>query len=239
MAGDWRPRRNGRTLVARTVRFKSTADYATSEIQRMILAGELPAGERLDQVRLAEQLDVSRHPVRQAIERLAERGFVLLSPHRSAVVTAHSISDLVELYSLRESLEDMALRASWPRLSSGGIAEMEAIHARLAAQDSEADIEGYMRENRAFHLAFYGDCGNRHLLRTITTLFDLSERYQRTALNSAQRQSRSRDEHTAMMEALRARDLELLSQRLKAHNRGTQEQVCAILSAPEMAASEA
>lgn len=224
--------------MARTVRFKSTADYATSEIQRMILAGELPAGERLDQVRLAEQLDVSRHPVRQAIERLAERGFVHLSPHRSAVVTAHSVSDLVELYSLRESLEEMALRASWPSLAAGGIEELEAIHTRLAVQDSEADIEGYMHENRAFHLAFYRDCGNRHLLRTITTLFDLSERYQRTALNSARRQTRSRDEHAAMMDALRSGDLELLSQRLKAHNRGTQEQVCAIL-APETAAAEA
>ncbi len=225
--------------MARTVRFKSTADYATSEIQRMILAGELAAGERLDQVRLAEQLDVSRHPVRQAIERLAERGFVLLSPHRSAVVTAHSIDDLVELYSLRESLEDMALRASWPSLTGSGLKELEDIHKRLAAQDSQADIERYMHENRAFHLAFYRDCGNRHLLRTITTLFDLSERYQRTALNSERRQNQSRDEHAAMMDALRAHDLELLSQRLKAHNLGTQEQVCALLSAPQMAAETA
>ena len=225
--------------MARTVRFKSTADYATSEIQRMILAGELPAGERLDQVRLAEQLDVSRHPVRQAIERLAERGFVLLSPHRSALVTAQSASDLVELYSLRASLEDMALRASWPRLSTDGIADLETIHDRLHAQDPETDIEGYMHENRAFHLAFYRDCDNRHLLRTITTLFDLSERYQRTALHSARRQNRSRDEHAAMMDALRGGDLELLSRRLKAHNRGTQEQVCAMLAQPEAAAAEA
>ncbi|MGI6855808.1 GntR family transcriptional regulator [Mesorhizobium sp. 1B3] len=213
------------------MRFKSAADYATSEIQRMILAGELPAGERLDQIRLAEQLDVSRHPVRQAIERLAERGFVQLSPHRSAIVTAHSVSDLIELYSLREKLEDMALRASWPALATGGIAELEAIHARLAAQDSQSDIEGYMHENRAFHLRFYRDCGNRHLLRTIATLFDLSERYQRTALNTERRQNQSREEHAAMMDALRAKDLELLSERLKAHNRGTQEQVCALLTA--------
>lgn len=217
--------------MERAVRFKSAADYATSEIQRMILAGELPAGERLDQIRLAEQLDVSRHPVRQAIERLAERGFVQLSPHRSAIVTAHSVSDLIELYSLREKLEDMALRAGWPALVTGGIAELEAIHARLAAQDSQSDIEGYMHENRAFHLRFYRDCGNRHLLRTIATLFDLSERYQRTALNTERRQSQSREEHAAMMDALRAKDLELLSERLKAHNRGTQEQVCALLTA--------
>nr|WP_272951421.1 GntR family transcriptional regulator [Sinorhizobium medicae] len=161
-----------------------------------------------------------------------------MSPHRSAVVTAHSVSDLVELYSLRESLEEMALRASWPSLAAGGIEELEAIHTRLAVQDSEADIEGYMHENRAFHLAFYRDCGNRHLLRTITTLFDLSERYQRTALHSARRQTRSRDEHAEMMDALRSGDLELLSQRLKAHNRGTQEEVCAML-APETAAAEA
>lgn len=217
--------------MERAVRFKSAADYATSEIQRMILAGELPAGERLDQIRLAEQLDVSRHPVRQAIERLAERGFVQLSPHRSAVVTAHSVSDLIELYSLRERLEDMALRASWPALVTGGLRDLEAIHERLAARDSQSDIEGYMHENRAFHLRFYRDCGNRHLLRTIATLFDLSERYQRTALNTERRQNQSREEHAAMMDALRAKDLELLSERLKAHNRGTQEQVCALLTA--------
>ena len=218
--------------MTRTVRFKSTADYATSEIQRMILAGELPAGERLDQVKLAEQLDVSRHPVRQAIERLAERGFVLISPHRSAVVTGHSAADLIELYSLRETLEEMALRASWPILLKKGTDQIEAKHGRLAAQDSEKDIESYMHENRAFHIAFYVDCGNRHLLRTITTLFDLSERYQRTALIAARRQVCSRDEHAGMMDALRAGDLELLCQRLKAHNRGTQEQVCTML-APE------
>jgi DNA-binding GntR family transcriptional regulator len=195
----------------------------------MILAGELPAGERLDQVRLAEQLDVSRHPIRQAIERLAERGFVQLSPHRSAVVTSHSVSDLVELYSLREKLEDMALRASWPSLITDGIADLTAIHARLASPDTEADIERYMHENRAFHLRFYRDCGNRHLLRTIATLFDLSERYQRTALNTEQRKFKSRAEHAAMMDAVQAKDLEQLSQQLKAHNRGTQEVVCAML----------
>jgi DNA-binding GntR family transcriptional regulator len=217
--------------VERAVRFKSAADYATSEIQRMILAGELAAGERLDQVRLAEQLDVSRHPIRQAIERLAERGFILLSPHRSAVVTAHSISDLIELYSLREDLEDMALRASWPRLLAEGVPELEAIHRSLAAKDPQTDIEDYMHENRAFHLRFYRDCGNRHLLRTIITLFDLSERYQRTALVDQRRQNESREEHAAMMAALHARDLDLLSQRLRAHNRGTQEQVCSLLSA--------
>ena len=87
-----------------------------------------------------------------------------------------------------------------------------------------------MHENRAFHLRFYRDCGNRHLLRTIATLFDLSERYQRTALNMERRQNQSREEHAAMMAALRARDLELLSERMKAHNRGTEQQVCALLA---------
>jgi DNA-binding GntR family transcriptional regulator len=204
----------------------------------MILAGELAAGERLDQVRLAEQLDVSRHPIRQAIERLAERGFVLLSPHRSAIVSAHSIADLEELYSLRESLEDMALRASWPRLVAGGFDSVTPIYHSLIAQSPETDIERYMHDNRAFHLAFYCECGNSHLLRTITTLFDLSERYQRTALTSARRQNQSSREHAAIMEALRAGDLERLSEQLRAHNRGTQEQVRSLLAGTEAGAGE-
>lgn len=208
-----------------TVRYKSAADYATAEIQRLILSDELPAGARVDQVELAEQLDVSRHPVRQAIERLAERGFILLSPHRSAVVAELSVADMSELYNVRVRLESWAVQEGWERLVEERRSAVETAYAALKREDPGSNMDAYMEANRAFHLAMYQDCGNRHLLRMIVTLFNLSERYQRTALRYTSRLSRSAGDHAEMMQAIVDRDQSALLGLIERHNSGTQNTV--------------
>ncbi len=207
------------------IRYKSTADYVTAEIQRLILSGELPAGARIDQIELASQLDVSRHPVRQAIERLAERGFIHLSPHRSAVVAELSVADMDELYDVRVKLESWAVRESWERLVEERVGEVEAAYGALKRADPGDDMDEYMEANRAFHLVMYQDCGNRHLLRMIVTLFNLSERYQRTALRYTSRLARSTQDHAQMVEAIRDRDQPTLLGLIERHNVGTQSTV--------------
>lgn len=211
--------------MAPTVRYKSTADYATAEIQRLILSGDLPAGARVDQIELAAQLEVSRHPVRQAIERLAERGFINLHPHRSAVIAEISIEDMNELYHARRLVEEWAIRDSWDRGTPVSAADVMDIYRTLERTDPAEDLDAYMSANRAFHLAMYQGCGNRYILRTIASLFDLSERYQRTALNDQRRIDRSQREHKAMMKALSAGDRDQLLALITAHNEGTQAMV--------------
>lgn len=207
------------------IRYKSTADYVTAEIQRLILSGELPAGARIDQIELAGQLDVSRHPVRQAIERLAERGFIHLSPHRSAVVAELSVADMDELYALRVKLESWAVRESWDHLVEDRLDELEAAYDALKRADPGDDMDEYMEANHAFHLLMYKDCGNRHLLRMIVTLFILSERYQRTALRYTSRLARSSQDHALMVAAIRNRDQPALLDLMERHNAGTQSTV--------------
>ena len=82
-----------------------------------------------------------------------------------------------------------------------------------------------MLANRAFHLSMYEGCGNRHLERCIVTLFDLSERYQRTALRHAGRIVRSVDDHAHMMDAIHRRDKEALKALIIEHNQGTKNTV--------------
>lgn len=207
------------------VRYKSTADYVTAEIQRLILSGELTAGARIDQVELATQLDVSRHPVRQAIERLAERGFIDLSPHRSAVVAELSAADMEELYDIRVKLETFAVRQSWPKIIGNGSDRISAHFSRLQGTDPAEDIDAYMQANRDFHLSMYEDCGNRHLLRMIVMLFTLSERYQRTALRFSTRLTRSSEDHAQMMQAILDQNLEELARLIAHHNLGTQQTI--------------
>lgn len=207
------------------VRYKSTADYATAEIQRLILSGELPAGARVDQVELANQLDVSRHPVRQAIDRLGERGFVVIHPHKSAVVAEISTADMEELYRARGVVEDWAIRELWSRSTPVTPADIAEPFRMLEGTDPNVDLDGYMTANRAFHLAMYQGCGNRHVLRTITSLFDLSERYQRAGLIRRARQDQSHRQHREMVEAIAESSRDRLLSLVAAHNNGTQATV--------------
>src|SRR5690606_22316887 len=92
---------------------RSTSDFATAAIRQMILTGDLKPGDRVDQNEIATRLNISRHPVRQAIERLAERGFVQSRPHRSVIVSELSAADMEQLYFARGILEKEAIRLSW------------------------------------------------------------------------------------------------------------------------------
>jgi DNA-binding GntR family transcriptional regulator len=206
-------------------RYKSTADFVTAEIRRLILSGELPAGARVDQEELAEQLEVSRHPVRQAIDRLGERGFVIIQPHRSAIVAEISIADMEELYGARRVLEDWAIRESWNRSAAVTEADLAPSFKILESVDPAEDLDAFMTANRDFHLAMHRSCGNRHVLRTITSLFDLSERYQRAALHQAPRQDASKRDHREMMQAVIAGDRDRLLALAHSHNDGTQATV--------------
>lgn len=209
----------------RQVRFKSTADYATAEIRQLILSGELPSGARLDQVELARRLDVSRHPVRQAIERLAERGFVSLSPHRSAVVAEISGQDMRYLYDVRRTLEPLAIREAFAHYDSTLAGRLEALQKDMRRAASANELDNYMDANRMFHLAMYAPCANRHLVRTVQSLFDLSERYQRTSLVQPGRMKRSNEDHAEMVAAIRAGNSARLVELIEDHNSLTQKAV--------------
>lgn len=206
-------------------RHKSASDYATAAIRQMILTGELPPGARVDQNEMAKQLDLSRHPVRQAIERLAERGFVQSRPHRSVIVSDLSADDMQQLYDARQVLEDMAIRLAWPRYDAAFLAAQEKlIKAMERARDID-DLDDFMVQNAEFHMGFYRPCGNVHLIRVIDTLFQLSERYQRTALMVKARSTTSADEHRAMLDVIRSGDVDTLIATCSAHNTGTMQTV--------------
>lgn len=209
----------------RQVRFKSTADYATAEIRQLILSGDLPPGARLDQVELAKKLDVSRHPVRQAIERLAERGFVTINPHRSAVVAEISSADMESLYVVRKALEPLAIREAFPAYDDALDRRAAELHQAMQRAADAMELDAFMESNRIFHIALYTPCRNPHLVRTTESLFDLSERYQRTSLAQPGRMQRSNQDHAQMVEAIRTRDVERLIELIGQHNQLTKAAV--------------
>lgn len=215
-----------------SARYKSTADYATAAIRQMILVGDLKPGMRVDQNEMASLLDISRHPVRQAIERLAERGFVQSRPHKSVIVADLSEVDMRQLYAARQVLEDMAIRLAWPRYNADFLKQCHVLIAAMERANDLGDLDAYMTNNYDFHMNFYRHCGNVHINRVIESLFQLSERYQRTALMHQSRATRAREEHLSMIDAVASGTLESLLGICARHNTGTMATVSASLGAP-------
>jgi DNA-binding GntR family transcriptional regulator len=103
-----------------------TDDVADS-IREAILSGRLKGGDRLIEDDLAESLNVSRGPIRQAIFRLEQEGLVVHETHRGATVTQVSVEDASEIYSLRQALERLAIRSACERAGAEDLAPLEAI----------------------------------------------------------------------------------------------------------------
>ncbi len=146
----------------------SMVEQACEILRERIRLGDIPPGTRLRQEVLAEELGVSRTPLREAMRLLAADGLVVLEPNRGAVVVELSHDDRVAFWEARLALEPAAARMGAQRRAASGVAAMEA-----AISDQRASMVGDQgfAANRAFHLALVASAGNPHLDRFAEALW--------------------------------------------------------------------
>ncbi len=188
--------------------------WVDSRLRRAILSGELAPGTRLRAEHLAETLGVSPTPLREAFQRLAGEGLVVIEPQRGARVAPIDRHDALELYELRLLLEPIALRASMAATDASHRDEVAAAFAKL--RGPFADLVAGLDAHREFHLALLARCPNRRMLALIASLHDQSERYQVVGTIAAP--SRPLDEmHRALFEAFSSGDTERIARMVESH----------------------
>ena len=178
-----------------------------------IIGGALPADSPLRQEVLAARFGVSRMPVREALGRLDQEGFVILSPNRGARVAPVSADDLREIYEMRVAAETLALRLALPELSNAQIERAAEIQTLMET----AAIAAFGQLNTEFHKTLYGPCGRRRLLAHIDGLSLANDRYLRIAVASLDYADTSHEEHRALLRACRRRDEKKAVKRLARH----------------------
>jgi DNA-binding GntR family transcriptional regulator len=146
-------------------------DDVTDAIREAILSGRLAAGTRLIEDDLAEQLNVSRGPIRQAIFRLQQEGLVVHETHRGATVATVSREDIAEIYSLRAALERLAVTEACRKATPADLAPMEAILV-LFRSIPRTDItrKRVAELDMEFHDALFRAARHQRLYRTWQTL---------------------------------------------------------------------
>jgi DNA-binding GntR family transcriptional regulator len=141
----------------------SVDDTAYLQMKQAILDCVLAPGTPLVETRLAEELGVSRTPVRRAIARLEQEGFVTPDASKGYKVAEISLRDLQELYQLREILECHLIRESAQQFTEDELAEIEsALQAADQAMERD-DYPAFLAANRGFHHAFDRKYGNQHI----------------------------------------------------------------------------
>ncbi len=177
------------------------------ELRREIIAGRFQPGERLFEDQLAQELDVSRNPVREALQALAAEGFVELEPRRGARVADVSRRRAEELFEVREALEGLVARLAARRRTAEQLARLEALTASGLAAVAEGDIDRLPQLNTAFHEALTIAAANELLAGQLDRLSHLVQ-----WVYSARIKLRSGDswvEHAAIVAAIAANDEEL------------------------------
>jgi len=147
-------------------------------VRNAILDGDLAPGVVMSQVALAEELGISRTPLREALRMLQSEGLVEGEPNRRVRVAPMSVVDLEELYVLRVTLEAEAMRLSVLAMTSEDIARLEGHMAEMAHYSSSKDYRRWGIPHRKFHRVLTVHAGKRINL-VLDQLFDHAERYRR------------------------------------------------------------
>jgi DNA-binding GntR family transcriptional regulator len=183
-------------------------------LRAAILDGRLPWGTALRQQELADLFGVSRMPVREALRQLEAQSLLNVVQHKGAVVAPLINNDAVETYALRSVLESFALRLSIPLLDASDLALSAQYIDQLEAQTDYAEIG---KLNRLFHMSLYHKAPNRKLLDLIERELNEEERFLRFHLSSMGLGKLTQDDHRALLEAARAKDIDKATALLERH----------------------
>jgi DNA-binding GntR family transcriptional regulator len=191
------------------------------ELRRMIREGELAPGSKLITETLAEQLGVSRVPIRDALKVLVGEDQVVHIPHRGYFVAEMDITDLEEIQRLRHILESEAVRHAVERTTSEDLQRM-----RDALADMEAygdDVARLNAAHRKFHFTLLDASGMHRLTRFIHQLWDWSEVYRSVYHGDDHFRSAAHQDHRQILQAAEQRDAYALIKLMDTHRMHTVE----------------
>jgi DNA-binding GntR family transcriptional regulator len=186
----------------------SLAQQAYNQIRHEILTCILPPGQVLSERTLAQQYDMSKTPVREALGQLYHEGLVRRLPGRGYLVAPITIEDVQNLFDLRLILEVAAVERAARRLSPAQIAilkNMASISYRL--DDPESHV-AFLDANRKFHLTLAEASGNRRLADELGTVMLEMDRLFHLGLRLRDSAQEMKEEHQEVVAALEAGDVE-------------------------------
>jgi DNA-binding GntR family transcriptional regulator len=209
-------------------KYSETTEKVYAIIKKQLIEGQHTAGEKLDELSLSKNLGASRTPVREALNRLKQEGFLESVPRVGKVVKHFTLKELKELYAVRTILEVAAVQIALKQIDDEKITELRSIlessqkRSRLAAQRKQYITD----EGLEFHVVLNNYCGNGTLcamLNNVTEKLTLIHRRLKEDNSNYDRSCDSIAEHRRIFEALEQRDADKLEKAVRKHNASAEQ----------------
>jgi DNA-binding GntR family transcriptional regulator len=197
-------------------RLQTKEQQVAEFLRESILAGVFARGQKLKQAEIAKRLDISITPVREAMKLLEAEGYILVAPHRGAVVAPFQIERVDELFQLRLWMETRLTSTAAKLLTDHDLEELRAIDAALGEAARRRELESRRRGyNYRFHFRLY-ECAD--LPQTLHFVRVVWAKYPFDMLGALpNRAEQVVGEHATIMQALQARDARAATQAMQRH----------------------
>ena len=212
-------------------------ERAYRHIRQSIVRCDFEPDERLRVETLSKQFEISSSPVREALSRLSEQGFVRAIDNRGFRVAPLTIEGIVDLTRVRLLIEAEALRDAiahgddeWEARIVAAAHSLARVEQRMSDQAVVLD-DDWSARHREFHLATYANCASPLLRAMVAQLFDLAERYRRYSARHRKSSKRKHAEHQRIMKLILERDADAAVAMMREHIMATERSVTAALQA--------
>jgi phosphonate utilization transcriptional regulator len=207
------------------LRTASLASAAQQEIERLILAGELPPGAKLTEAMLSERLGVSRGPIREAFRRLEEAGLVRLEKNRGVFVRDVPLDEAAEIYDLRAVMDELAGRRVAANLTAEQSRTLRGVVDRMEQAARAGDADTYHLLNLEFHDRVVEFAGNRKMSSIYRKLVKELALARRRNLSEEQALPHSAAEHRQILKAITSGDPEAAGRALHEHAEASKQRM--------------
>ena len=197
--------------------FLPLRDVVFNTLRQAILRGELKPGERLMEIRLANQLGVSRTPIREAIRMLELEGLVIMIPRKGAQVAQITEKDLNDFLEVRLGLEELATRFACERIRSEALGDLYRASRKFESLLETDDLQALAKADVEFHDIIYQATDNARLVQLLNNLREQMYRYRIEYLKDVKARRSLVEEHDALWEALKECDLERAQMIMREH----------------------
>lgn len=184
--------------------YKPLREVVSETLRQAIQDGVLQPGERLMEIPLAEELGVSRTPIREAIRKLELEGFVVMIPRRGTYVANISLKDITQVFEIRSALEELAAGLAAERITEEEIEELERMLVEISDHMESKDMERIVEADIKFHEVLYKASRNDRLAEIVHNLREQIIRFRSVSMNQPGRLAKTWEEHRQLVEAIGA-----------------------------------
>jgi DNA-binding GntR family transcriptional regulator len=203
----------------------SLSEKAYDMIKEAIVSYRLKPGEPLVEAKMSDQLNISRTPIRESFKKLHNEGLIIIIPTKGAFVSHVRREDIEELFVLREVLECTALKAALHKIYENDLADIELLLNKAEVDIVAGDFQSSVESDVKLHGLIIEKSGYNRLAQFIDILKTQLLRVRYIGTTVSGRTQRSIQEHKAILNALRDKNLDLAHSLLKTHIRNVRDNV--------------